>query len=370
MASKQSVTLPGLPTRKSENKLDRKSSSLSKVGVSDGDFFQRNDANWEFVESYLSNEITKAALEDNSNSIQGPNLDRYLKQVAGRVFQEQDKMKLPEPFDELVSFQCKNGKWEDYGRVLKCLKLPPAFKLADTVPWEAATALVVAAIRQNSENFDLLRDYHDRAIAWISDKGIIRKAMEAMAMCALYNDYHDEESDENVGKEQFFGNLSQQYSTGRFAFTGQLDYIGNSTSSNVEDSADDVEFLPAIQLANTDTFTLSSAAVSGRATPVGDDTNSRQGLKSRERNKGGKSPNRTVGFAEEQNTVVFHTPTRDDRKTAAADIEQQGGEGAVLSQEKSFHTARAITPPRFDFNAFTKAEDRVHTLTVRNILNT
>eukprot|EP01038_Epipyxis_sp_PR26KG_P014975 gene14975-20146_t len=179
IGSKSSVTIPANDEEK-EIPQAKKFLKNSRYDLSK----YQEVTSYDFFDAFTNSAPTVAARTKNRIST-GLNLDKYLS-ITGRVTTSEFKKielsnsikysnskslhltggKLPVELEELLALQQTNGKFEDLVHVMTCLYIPlhVKFKQDDLLyDWQKATALAVAAMRQNYNLFDLLGDAHDRA---------------------------------------------------------------------------------------------------------------------------------------------------------------------------------------------------------------
>lgn len=130
---------------------------------------------WEFYESLHKSAPTAMALKEGENSIEAFRLEKYIK-LTQVPRPKPPKADYPPPFNKLLALQTKTGKWMDPDQVRRVLDVPNDLTLSNTTPWEEATALALAAMRIRCDLFDLLQEYHDKAIGLISDKSLLYRA--------------------------------------------------------------------------------------------------------------------------------------------------------------------------------------------------
>jgi len=185
-----------------------------------------NTTGWDFFDAFVSSKPTVMALEANDLSLPGKKLDKYLKRTGKEFAMEFHterslyQPKIPPHIQRLIELQESDGKFYRLAAVIQCLTLPTELEFQRPYePWEKATALAVAAFRQETTLFDSLYEYHDRAFEWIKMNTVLGEAREMYSFFCnptvqaqfgltgitsssqhdhdYHNDNHDDDEDED-----------------------------------------------------------------------------------------------------------------------------------------------------------------------------
>lgn len=165
---------PALPPEVLEKKKNRKALESNRYDVSK---YEYPDTHWEFYDTFLKCDITASGIAKGEPTTADLDDDdgkteRYIrKTVAARKEAMAPVMEPPEeppePFRTLLFIVDADGRWKNLKLVKKVLRLPRHARISETTSeWEAATALALAAIRQQFEYFHLLGDVFDKVRAF------------------------------------------------------------------------------------------------------------------------------------------------------------------------------------------------------------
>eukprot|EP00598_Pedospumella_elongata_P011714 CAMPEP_0185016666 /NCGR_PEP_ID=MMETSP1098-20130426/100497_1 /TAXON_ID=89044 /ORGANISM="Spumella elongata, Strain CCAP 955/1" /LENGTH=292 /DNA_ID=CAMNT_0027545885 /DNA_START=55 /DNA_END=930 /DNA_ORIENTATION=- len=148
-----------------------------------------NTTGWDFFDAFAKSPQCQAAFKDSDISTKGKNVEKYLTLTAKerlRLYRESHSKAVlhpPEHILELVKLQSPNGKFEKLPPVLTVLFMPHEVTFRSDhlfVEWEKATAFAIAAMRQQTEYFDYLCEYHDKAFGWMESNEIVFEARELL----------------------------------------------------------------------------------------------------------------------------------------------------------------------------------------------
>jgi hypothetical protein len=133
-----------------------------------------------FYAAYLNNSMTKLALADGDNSIQGKRLDKYLALAHEKPAEVKKMRELPTELDKLLSLQGSNGRWDDLTSVMSVLEIGDEdLQVEGLDVWEEATALALAYLRQRSELWDHLESAYLRGAVWV-DPRLVARAVQLL----------------------------------------------------------------------------------------------------------------------------------------------------------------------------------------------
>ena len=172
--------------------------------------YQTPELTWDFYDAFHRSKPTADAILNSGNSIEGENLDYYLKKATQtgkhdpksldafleNSFKEK-KSVYPHPFDVLMPLQLPDGRWEDLTKVMRVLRMPRSLRLKKTSAWESATAFAVATIRQRLDLYHILSNGHDEAAKWFSSNEFFLQAREYINKYQRYYDEKDYDTDDD-----------------------------------------------------------------------------------------------------------------------------------------------------------------------------
>lgn len=159
---------------------------------------------WDFFDALNNTKEAIIARKNNETSIKGNNLDKYLsitrtlETQKNKVIEEKKNNIIPEPFNKLLKLQHFNGSFESLSDVKQVLFLPNSIEYIRNNNYneiEKATALAIAAMRQEYKLFNLLVDSHDKACKWITTNELVYEAREIIVKYQFTGEY----SNENYG---------------------------------------------------------------------------------------------------------------------------------------------------------------------------
>lgn len=135
---------------------------------------------WDYYNALCRSDPSVIALEEGAVSTKIEDIDTYLKKAAKKRYADLRVIpeKPPEPLNTALKLQARDGKWNNLDDIKDLFRISEfAPSIGQTVldcatPWQEATALVVAAMRQKYEYFHLLGDAYDLAYPWISEEMI------------------------------------------------------------------------------------------------------------------------------------------------------------------------------------------------------
>jgi len=162
---------------------------------------------WDFYNALCSSDPSVIAAASGAVSTKIEDIDTYLKKAAKKRYADMRIVaeEPPEPLKSVLRLQSKDGKWnclDDIKDLFRISEFAPSIGLTVkdcAYPWQEATALVVAAMRQRYEYFHLLGDAYDTAYPWVSEEMI----WTAREILLEYTDPPDESiaEDDYEGKE-------------------------------------------------------------------------------------------------------------------------------------------------------------------------
>lgn len=165
--------------------------------------YQTPELTWDFYDALNGSIQSVRARKDNQSSVDGDNVDKYLKLTTQLTLEEKfyasfnkGPPEIPPELNFLLQFQLTNGKFENLPNILKALHLPKWIKFGTgglgsiSSDWEQCTALAIAYMRQCHENYAQLSKFHDKACMHFSSNELIYCAREI-----IYNYQYSESND-------------------------------------------------------------------------------------------------------------------------------------------------------------------------------
>ena len=170
-----------------------------------------NTTGWDFFDAFAKSPQCQAAFKDSDISTKGKNVDKYLTLTAKerlRLYRESHSKAVqlpPQHILELLKLQSPTGKFEKLPPVLTVLFMPyeVTFRLDHLfVEWEKATAFAIAAMRQQTDYFDYLCEYHDKAFGWMESNEIVFEARELLHSLQFTSPEYNETSGTGLNSSQ------------------------------------------------------------------------------------------------------------------------------------------------------------------------
>jgi hypothetical protein len=142
---------------------------------------------WEFYDTFIGSVANQEAIKNQEISTTEENLKKYLKIIHThhkneiKAANRDPKSLLPEYLEKLIALQSRTGKFESLWDVSRVLGMPvdlPYRRKESYKEYEIAGAVAVAAIRQHNHLFDILVEYHDKAMPWVKTNELVYQARE------------------------------------------------------------------------------------------------------------------------------------------------------------------------------------------------
>jgi hypothetical protein len=192
------------------------------------------NTSWDFFDAFNNSLPCQLAFQDNQASLDGRNLDWYLKLHRKQVLDEEKNKAnnkpirvLPNYLKHLLSLQDSSGRFLQLLQIYKALDMPildlskvRRFDVCEE--WELATALAMVILRQHHEYFEELYEYYNKAFQWIR----YEELLEDMKIVIHDYLYKEEEDDPDI-----------HTASNIIPSTIDTDTVGNSTISSVPSTA-------------------------------------------------------------------------------------------------------------------------------------
>eukprot|EP00596_Hydrurales_sp_CCMP1899_P009981 CAMPEP_0119052244 /NCGR_PEP_ID=MMETSP1177-20130426/73608_1 /TAXON_ID=2985 /ORGANISM="Ochromonas sp, Strain CCMP1899" /LENGTH=617 /DNA_ID=CAMNT_0007031749 /DNA_START=399 /DNA_END=2255 /DNA_ORIENTATION=+ len=123
-----------------------------------------------FSSALIKSKPSICAFGNETDSIKGKNLNKYITQSQIKDHENDLVYVLPEPYKTLLSLQNNDGVFTDLEAVLDCLFMPSNYSIKGYYGSEIATALAVSYMRQSNGLFEALQEGHDNACATFSNQ--------------------------------------------------------------------------------------------------------------------------------------------------------------------------------------------------------
>jgi hypothetical protein len=142
--------------------------------------FEYPNLSWDYYNALCRSDPSVIAQEEGAVSTKIEDIDTYLKKAAKKRYADLRVIPEvpPEPLNTALKLQARDGKWNNLDEIKDLFRISEfAPSIGQTLldcatPWQEATALVVAAMRQKYDYFHLLGDAYDLAYPWISEEMI------------------------------------------------------------------------------------------------------------------------------------------------------------------------------------------------------